>query len=158
MTEADLRQAQGAVGSTLIIVFAFPSDIFRSKKLLPSFGKMLENIFLPLFEATINPQDHRELHLFLKYVSVGGAQATCTEVERGEYSLWANQASLLRSVTPVPRPGVASPPRPLRGTLGLGWVLGWAARGKAEESVPGQVGLQRLGPAPLAPSSSLRLL
>ncbi|XP_017915020.1 PREDICTED: AMP deaminase 3 isoform X1 [Capra hircus] len=44
-------------------------DIFRLKKLLPSFGKMLENIFLPLFEATINPQDHRELHLFLKYVT-----------------------------------------------------------------------------------------
>ncbi|XP_019311829.1 AMP deaminase 3 isoform X1 [Panthera pardus] len=44
-------------------------DIFRSKNLLPSFGKMLENIFLPLFEATINPQDHRELHLFLKYVT-----------------------------------------------------------------------------------------
>ncbi|XP_053528978.1 AMP deaminase 3 isoform X2 [Artibeus jamaicensis] len=44
-------------------------DIFRSKKLLPNFGKMLENIFLPLFEATINPQDHRELHLFLKYVT-----------------------------------------------------------------------------------------
>ncbi|KAG8524224.1 AMP deaminase 3 [Galemys pyrenaicus] len=48
-------------------------DIFRSKKLLPNFGKMLENIFLPLFKATINPQDHRELHLFLKYVSVGQA-------------------------------------------------------------------------------------
>ncbi|XP_019511792.1 PREDICTED: AMP deaminase 3 isoform X5 [Hipposideros armiger] len=45
-------------------------DIFRSKKLLPNFGKMLENIFLPLFEATINPQDHRELHLFLKYSPV----------------------------------------------------------------------------------------
>lgn len=66
----------------MTIAFAFPSDIFRSKKLLPSFGKMLENIFLPLFEATINPQDHRELHLFLKYVSGGGAQATGTEMER----------------------------------------------------------------------------
>ncbi|XP_027708446.1 AMP deaminase 3 isoform X2 [Vombatus ursinus] len=44
-------------------------DIFRSKKLLPSFGKMLENIFLPLFEATINPRDHEDLHLFLKYVT-----------------------------------------------------------------------------------------
>ncbi|XP_038261446.1 AMP deaminase 3 [Dermochelys coriacea] len=44
-------------------------DIFRSKNLLASFGKMLENIFLPLFEATINPTDHRELHLFLKYVT-----------------------------------------------------------------------------------------
>ncbi|KAJ7401577.1 AMP deaminase [Pitangus sulphuratus] len=44
-------------------------DIFRSKNILPSFGKMLENIFLPLFEATINPKDHKELHLFLKYVT-----------------------------------------------------------------------------------------
>lgn len=33
---------------------------------------MLENIFVPLFEATINPKDHKELHLFLKYVSMLG--------------------------------------------------------------------------------------
>lgn len=51
-------------------VFVSFSDIFRSKNLLPTFGKMLENIFLPLFEATINPKDHKELHLFLKYVSL----------------------------------------------------------------------------------------
>uniref|UniRef100_A0A8D0HDP0 AMP deaminase n=1 Tax=Sphenodon punctatus TaxID=8508 RepID=A0A8D0HDP0_SPHPU len=44
-------------------------DIFRSKNILPCFGKMLENIFLPLFEATINPLDHKELNLFLKYVT-----------------------------------------------------------------------------------------
>ncbi|XP_062860805.1 AMP deaminase 3b [Trichomycterus rosablanca] len=44
-------------------------DIFRSKKIVPSFGKMLENIFLPLFEATVNPQKHKELHIFLKYVT-----------------------------------------------------------------------------------------
>ncbi|KAM5137838.1 AMP deaminase 3 isoform 1-T1 [Mantella aurantiaca] len=44
-------------------------DIFRSKKILPNFGKMLENIFLPLFEATINPSDHKELYLFLNYVT-----------------------------------------------------------------------------------------
>ncbi|XP_067902821.1 AMP deaminase 3-like isoform X3 [Heterodontus francisci] len=44
-------------------------DIFRTKKILPSFGKMLENIFLPLFEATMNPKENRELHLFLKYVT-----------------------------------------------------------------------------------------
>lgn len=45
------------------------SDIFKSKKLVPNFAKMLENIFLPLFEATVNPQNHKELHVFLKYVS-----------------------------------------------------------------------------------------
>lgn len=56
---------------TVYIFFPF-SDIFRSKNILPSFGKMLENIFVPLFEATINPKDHKELHLFLKYVSMFG--------------------------------------------------------------------------------------
>lgn len=45
------------------------SDIFKSKKLVPNFAKMLENVFLPLFEATVNPQQHKELHVFLKYVS-----------------------------------------------------------------------------------------
>lgn len=74
-----------------------PSDIFRSKKLLPSFGKMLENIFLPLFEATINPQDHRELHLFLKYVSMGVAQVMCPVGEGGEDSQQVESAYLLRS-------------------------------------------------------------
>lgn len=52
---------------------------------MPSFGKMLENIFLPLFEATINPQDHQELHLFLKYVSVV-LQAMSTVVKGSEDS------------------------------------------------------------------------
>ncbi|XP_076879742.1 AMP deaminase 3 isoform X2 [Brachyhypopomus gauderio] len=44
-------------------------DIFKSRKLVPNFAKMLENIFLPLFEATVNPQQHKELHVFLKYVT-----------------------------------------------------------------------------------------
>ncbi|KAG5849163.1 AMP deaminase 3 isoform X2 [Anguilla anguilla] len=44
-------------------------DIFRSKKTIPNFAKMLENIFLPLFEATVNPQKQKELHVFLKYVT-----------------------------------------------------------------------------------------
>ncbi|XP_037538504.1 AMP deaminase 3b [Nematolebias whitei] len=44
-------------------------DIFRSKKLVPNFAKMLENIFLPLFEATVNPQKHKKIHVFLKYVT-----------------------------------------------------------------------------------------
>uniref|UniRef100_A0AAR2J646 AMP deaminase n=2 Tax=Pygocentrus nattereri TaxID=42514 RepID=A0AAR2J646_PYGNA len=44
-------------------------DIFKSRKLIANFAKMLENIFLPLFEATVNPQKHKELHVFLKYVT-----------------------------------------------------------------------------------------
>lgn len=46
------------------------SDIFKSKKLIPSFAKILENVFRPLFEATINPQKHKAVRVFLKYVSV----------------------------------------------------------------------------------------
>ncbi|XP_057203373.1 AMP deaminase 3b isoform X3 [Triplophysa rosa] len=44
-------------------------DIFRAKKLIPNFAKMLENIFLPLFQATVNPQEHKETHVFLKHVT-----------------------------------------------------------------------------------------
>ncbi|TMS05307.1 AMP deaminase 3 [Larimichthys crocea] len=44
-------------------------DIFRSKELIPHYAKMLENIFLPLFEATVNPQKHKAIHVFLKYVT-----------------------------------------------------------------------------------------
>nr|XP_046251161.1 AMP deaminase 3b isoform X1 [Scatophagus argus]XP_046251162.1 AMP deaminase 3b isoform X1 [Scatophagus argus]XP_046251163.1 AMP deaminase 3b isoform X1 [Scatophagus argus]XP_046251164.1 AMP deaminase 3b isoform X1 [Scatophagus argus] len=44
-------------------------DIFRSKKLIPHYAKMLENVFLPLFEATVNPQKHKATHVFLKYVT-----------------------------------------------------------------------------------------
>ncbi|CAL8357071.1 unnamed protein product [Lota lota] len=44
-------------------------DIFRSKKIIPNFAKMLENIFLPLFEATVSPQKNKEVHVFLKYLT-----------------------------------------------------------------------------------------
>uniref|UniRef100_A0A8C5L8B7 AMP deaminase n=1 Tax=Jaculus jaculus TaxID=51337 RepID=A0A8C5L8B7_JACJA len=44
-------------------------DVFRSKNFLPHFGKMLENIFLPVFEATVNPQAHPELSVFLKHIT-----------------------------------------------------------------------------------------
>ncbi|XP_048408984.1 AMP deaminase 2-like isoform X4 [Stegostoma tigrinum] len=43
-------------------------DVFRTKKQLNNFQDMLENIFIPIFEATINPRNHPELHLFLQHV------------------------------------------------------------------------------------------
>ncbi|KAH0618956.1 hypothetical protein JD844_018532 [Phrynosoma platyrhinos] len=42
-------------------------DVFRKKNFLPHFEKMLENIFLPVFQATINPQDNKELSIFLRH-------------------------------------------------------------------------------------------
>ncbi|XP_023810489.1 AMP deaminase 2 isoform X1 [Oryzias latipes] len=43
-------------------------DVYQTKKQLANFQEMLENIFMPLFEATINPCSHPELHLFLEHV------------------------------------------------------------------------------------------
>ncbi|XDA70334.1 hypothetical protein R6Z07F_000709 [Ovis aries] len=44
-------------------------DVFRSKNFLPHFGKMLENVFMPVFEATINPQAHPDLSVFLRHIT-----------------------------------------------------------------------------------------
>ncbi|KAH8300827.1 hypothetical protein KR018_005569 [Drosophila ironensis] len=43
-------------------------DIFKSNKMMKSFQEILNNIFLPLFEATARPSEHEELHRFLQYV------------------------------------------------------------------------------------------
>ncbi|KAM6929723.1 AMP deaminase 1 isoform 2-T2 [Lycodopsis pacificus] len=44
-------------------------DIFRAKDFVPHFGKMLENIFLPVFQATIDPQSNPDLSIFLQHVT-----------------------------------------------------------------------------------------
>ncbi|KAM8754943.1 AMP deaminase 1 isoform 1-T1 [Acanthopagrus schlegelii] len=44
-------------------------DIFRGRDFVPHFGRMLENIFLPVFQATIDPQSNPELSIFLKHVT-----------------------------------------------------------------------------------------
>ena len=36
---------------------------------MKNFQEMLENIFIPLFEATVNPQSHPDLHKFLTQVN-----------------------------------------------------------------------------------------
>ncbi|XP_018536854.2 AMP deaminase 2 isoform X2 [Lates calcarifer] len=43
-------------------------DVYHTKKQLANFQEMLENIFMPLFEVTVNPRSHPELHLFLEHV------------------------------------------------------------------------------------------
>ena len=44
------------------------SDVYRSRKMLKNFEEFLDNIFRPLFEVTIDPSSHPELHQFLKQV------------------------------------------------------------------------------------------
>ncbi|KAK0181834.1 hypothetical protein PV327_000023 [Microctonus hyperodae] len=43
-------------------------DIFKLNKLMTNFQEILNNIFLPLFEVTNDPNTHPELHKFLQYV------------------------------------------------------------------------------------------
>ncbi|XP_031627913.1 AMP deaminase 2 isoform X3 [Contarinia nasturtii] len=43
-------------------------DIFKTNNIVNSFQEIMDNIFLPLFEATNEPEKHPELHRFLQYV------------------------------------------------------------------------------------------
>ena len=43
-------------------------DIYRVNGGVTSFQDIIQNLFQPLFEATINPKSHPDLHSFLQYV------------------------------------------------------------------------------------------
>ena len=43
-------------------------DIYRAKKLLANFGQLLSNVFLPIYEVTLDPSSHPNLHKFLNQV------------------------------------------------------------------------------------------
>ncbi|KAK2152412.1 hypothetical protein LSH36_329g01002 [Paralvinella palmiformis] len=44
-------------------------DVFKSIKLVRNFQELLDNIFMPLFEATKNPKSHPHLYMFLLHIS-----------------------------------------------------------------------------------------
>lgn len=44
-------------------------SLYRSSKQLNNFGEMLENIFVPMFEATLNPDAHPNIARFLAEIS-----------------------------------------------------------------------------------------
>ncbi|XP_046852479.1 AMP deaminase 2-like isoform X2 [Xenia sp. Carnegie-2017] len=43
-------------------------DVYRSKNLVKNFEEILENIFFPIMEVSVNPGSHPELHTFLSQV------------------------------------------------------------------------------------------
>ncbi|CUG86083.1 AMP deaminase, putative [Bodo saltans] len=43
--------------------------VFRSKQVIGSFGQYLQNIFQPLWDASLHPSEHPTLHYFLNHVS-----------------------------------------------------------------------------------------
>ncbi|KAK7349811.1 hypothetical protein VNO77_07521 [Canavalia gladiata] len=43
-------------------------NVYKEMGIVTSFQNMLDNIFIPLFEVTVNPDSHPQLHVFLKQV------------------------------------------------------------------------------------------
>lgn len=43
-------------------------DIYKAQGIIENFEQLLENIFVPLFEVTVDPNSHDQLHLFLEAV------------------------------------------------------------------------------------------
>jgi AMP deaminase len=39
-------------------------------KMVESFQQFLDNLFVPLFEVSVDPSSHPELHAFLQHVSM----------------------------------------------------------------------------------------
>lgn len=46
------------------------SDVYKKHNLVKNFQDILDNLFLPLFEATNDPASHPELHMFLQHVCI----------------------------------------------------------------------------------------
>lgn len=45
-------------------------NVYKQMGIVKSFQNILDNIFIPLFEVTIDPNSHPQLHLFLMQVSL----------------------------------------------------------------------------------------
>lgn len=43
-------------------------NVYMEMGILTSFESILSNVFIPLFEVTIDPASHPQLHVFLKHV------------------------------------------------------------------------------------------
>ena len=44
-------------------------NVYKEQGLVDNFQQLLDNVFLPLFEVTADPNSHPQLHLFLRIVS-----------------------------------------------------------------------------------------
>jgi hypothetical protein len=54
----------------VVVLFAKFSDVYKMNKMVESFQQFLDNLFAPLFEVSIDPSSHPELHAFLQHVSL----------------------------------------------------------------------------------------
>jgi hypothetical protein len=79
-------------------------EIYRKSKLMNNFGEMLANIFIPLFEVTVDPNKDPDLHEFLQYV---GAVDTVDDESKSTGSMARSFSS--RSKKPKDWDMVANP-------------------------------------------------
>jgi len=56
-------------GPVNVCCFLSCSDVYKLNNIISSFQEFLDNLYRPLFEVTIDPHLHPELHMFLQYVS-----------------------------------------------------------------------------------------
>lgn len=54
---------------TIIRLCIISSDLLKANKQVDNFGQILDNFFRPLFEVTLDPQTHPQLHELLKHIS-----------------------------------------------------------------------------------------
>ena len=56
-------------------------DIYKAQGIIENFEQLLENIFIPLFEVSVDPNSHPQLHLFLEAVSsLSITSVSCTQI------------------------------------------------------------------------------
>ena len=52
----------------MVLLFSAISDIYKDRNMVKNFNQILENLFVPIFEATLDPSSHPYLSKFLNQV------------------------------------------------------------------------------------------
>lgn len=53
-------------------------NVYKEQGIIDNFEQLLSNIFAPLFEVTLDPASHPQLHIFLQMVGGGeGQHSSC---------------------------------------------------------------------------------
>ena len=58
-------------GSYISFIMQLPRlyNVYKNMGIVTSFQNILDNVFIPLFEVTVDPNSHPHLHMFLMQVS-----------------------------------------------------------------------------------------
>lgn len=79
-------------------------DVYRLNRIVDNFEQLLDNLFRPLFEVTLDPSSHPELHKFLQYIS--GFDSVDDE-SKPEHVMFDKDAPLPRAWTSSENPPYA---------------------------------------------------